>query len=132
VQVGLVDVYANHGLLVIGAEVEPDPEVALQGAAAVSSSHVLLATRGQAGLVRVRLWSGVGPLIGTEVVAAHLELPSQYLFNYDLERLGLHSFMLERIRTAMAHPSQLHRTQPRDRHVLEGRGRAFREFDSRF
>ena len=92
VQIGLVDVYANHGVLVIGNRLELDADVPLRGAAAVSSSHVLLATRGQAGLVRVRLWSGVGPRVGDGVVAARLELSSQHLFVFDLEKINVHSF----------------------------------------
>ncbi|QSB16154.1 hypothetical protein JQS43_07585 [Natronosporangium hydrolyticum] len=91
-QIGLVDVYANHGVLVIGNKLDLDTDVTLQGAAAVSSSHVLLATRGQAGLVRVRLWNGIGPRVGTEVVVAKLELSSQYLFVFDIEKVGMHSF----------------------------------------
>ncbi|WP_433494189.1 hypothetical protein ACQP26_25380 [Micromonospora sp. CA-248089] len=91
-QIGLVDVYANHGVLVIGNRLEPDADLPLRGAAAVSSSHVLLATRGQAGLVRVRLWSGAGPRVGENVVAARLELASQHLFVFDLEKISVHSF----------------------------------------
>lgn len=98
-QIGLVDVYANHGVLVIGNKLEVDADVTLQGAAAVSSSHVLLATRGQAGLVRVRLWNGIGPRVGAEVVAARLDLSSQYLLVFDIEKIGVHSFAAGRLGT---------------------------------
>ena len=91
-QIGLVDVYANHGVLVIGNRLELDTDVPLQGAAAVSSSHVLLATRGQAGLVRVRLWSGAGPRVGEDVVRARLDLSGQHLFVFDIEKISVHSF----------------------------------------
>lgn len=91
-QIGVVDIYANHGVLVIGNNPELGADVILQGVAAVSSSHLLLATRGQAGLVKVRLWSGVGPLVGTEVVAADLELLGGQLFIFDIEKIGMHSF----------------------------------------
>ncbi|WP_433354484.1 hypothetical protein ACQPYV_28630 [Micromonospora saelicesensis] len=91
-QLGLMDVYSNHGVLVIGDKVGPDGDVTLQGAFTVSSSHVLLATRGQAGLVRVCLWDGVGPRRGVEVAATRLELSDQHLSIFDIERIGLHSF----------------------------------------
>ncbi|MEO3922919.1 hypothetical protein ABGB07_03415 [Micromonosporaceae bacterium B7E4] len=98
-QIGLVDVYANHGVLVIGSEPELDADVTPQGAAVVSSSHVLLATRGQAGLVRVRLWNGIGPRVGAEVVATGLEFSNQYLFVFDIEKIGMHSFATGRLGT---------------------------------
>lgn len=95
-QIGLVDVYANHGVLAIGNRPELDVDVTLQGAAVVSPSQILLATRGQSGLVRVRLWNGIAPRLGVEVVATKLELLSQHLFVFDIEKIGVHSFVVDR------------------------------------
>jgi hypothetical protein len=97
VQIGVVDAYANHGVLVIGNTPELNAGATLQGVAVASASHLLLATRGQAGLVRVRLWDHVGPLVGTEVVAADLELQDGRLFIFDIEKVGIHIFSTGRL-----------------------------------
>lgn len=97
--VGLVDVYANHGILAIGGQLDIDTDIAPKDGVGVSSSHVLVTTRGQLGLVRARLWNGIGPRIGTEVVATTLDLSDQYLFIFDIEKIGTHSFATGRLGT---------------------------------
>ncbi|MFK4246136.1 hypothetical protein ACI2KV_24980 [Micromonospora chokoriensis] len=95
-QTGLMDVYANHGVLIIGDGLELDADVPLRGVAAASSSHILLGTRGQAGLVRVRIWDAVGPLVGESVIAARLKLHNPHLCVFDIEKISAHSFYLGR------------------------------------
>ncbi|BCJ54144.1 hypothetical protein Asp14428_56190 [Actinoplanes sp. NBRC 14428] len=95
--IGRSDIYANHGIIVIGAESSVDSDMVLEGAAAALPSHILVRTRGQAGLTRVQLWSGVAPRVGIEIISAELELSSQYLYVHDLENVSTHYFAMGKV-----------------------------------
>ncbi|WP_328414506.1 hypothetical protein OG470_20340 [Micromonospora sp. NBC_00389] len=87
-KIGSADVYANHPIIVVGSAGNVDDRLALNGAdAAASGAHVLIATRGQAALVRVSLWKGVGPRTGKIVFDDDLILADQAIAVFDVEGL---------------------------------------------
>ncbi|WP_426502577.1 hypothetical protein ACPPVO_33695 [Dactylosporangium sp. McL0621] len=83
---GAVEVYANHGLLVVGSTSWPELDWG-DGPADADGRHVVVKTRGQAGHTRVSFWSGSMPLLGTLVFDGDLALEDYRIFVGDLERL---------------------------------------------
>lgn len=88
-KVGSVDLYANHPMVIVGSEQHVDDATPLGGSAAVATeSHVTIATRGQAALVRVSLWMHEGPRIGTIVFDGRVTLASHFLAVRDVEGIS--------------------------------------------
>lgn len=85
-KLGSVELYANHPLVVIGSTADIETDLSLDGSPATASeTHALVATRGQAGLVRIALWKEAGPLVGTTVFDGHLAVRDQFLVVRDVE-----------------------------------------------
>lgn len=104
-RIGSADLYANHPMVVVGSDHLVQNSLSLNGSAAVASeSHVTVATRGQAGLVRVSLWNVAGPRIGAAVFDGHLNLASPLVtvcevegisrFSVSIGQSGLHRFVV--------------------------------------
>ncbi|CAL9397702.1 hypothetical protein [Streptomyces sp. enrichment culture] len=73
--IGSADIYLNHRVLRIGSNEAPTVTSPLSGAAAAASdSHIHVAARAQAGLVRVKLWNKLGPVRGTVVFDGEISL----------------------------------------------------------
>ncbi len=73
--IGSADIYLNHRVVRIGSSAAPAAASPLGGApVAASDSHVHVAARAQAGLVRVKLWNKVGPVRGTVVFDGEISL----------------------------------------------------------
>jgi len=90
--IGNTSIYLNHRVIRIGSTLPPDDVLELQGAPAVASDrHVQIAARAQVGLVRVRLWSKVGPVAGTSVFDGVLSLEDGAIAVSDI--LGTSSYI---------------------------------------
>ncbi|MEV6964412.1 hypothetical protein AB0M47_04785 [Hamadaea sp. NPDC051192] len=88
-KIGSADVYANHPVIVIGSSACVDDQLALDGTAAVASdAHVMVATRGQAALVRVSVWKEVGPRTGQIVFDGGIVLADRAVAVFDVEGLS--------------------------------------------
>jgi len=88
-KIGSADVYSNHPIIVIGSSGHVDDHLAIDGAAAVASdAHIMVATRGQAALVRLSLWKEVGPRVGQVVFDNGITLADNAVAVFDVEGLS--------------------------------------------
>ncbi len=88
--VGAADIFANQPFLVIGSAGTPnldDVDWADESAVWNNGEHLLVATFGNAGLVRVTVWESAMPLVGEIVFDGQLELSNSQLSVADPEEL---------------------------------------------
>jgi hypothetical protein len=86
---GAVEVYANHGYVILGSVEWPqlaDWDTSL--AACADAHHVAIKTRGQFGHTRVSFWSGAMPLLGELVFDGDLDLEDNRICVADLEYIN--------------------------------------------
>ena len=89
--VGSAGIYLSHPVIRVGSIDLPGDVVALQGSTLIATErHLHLAARAQAGLVRVRLWSGASPVEGVVVFEGSLRLDDGVISVCDV--LGTSSF----------------------------------------
>jgi hypothetical protein len=75
VLIGSVEIYLNHRIVRIGSKETPAEVSSLGGApVAASGSHIHVAARAQAGLVRVKLWNKAGPMRGAVIFDGQISL----------------------------------------------------------
>jgi hypothetical protein len=85
---GVAEVYANHAVVLIGSAGAPEFSDWGDGPANADGRHLVVRTRGQAGLTRVCIWSQAMPLVGRPVFDGTLDLDDYTIFVGDIERIG--------------------------------------------
>ncbi|WP_432837872.1 hypothetical protein [Dactylosporangium sp. CA-092794] len=84
---GAVEVYANHGVLIVGSTGWLELDWG-DGPADADGRHVVVKTRGQVDHTRVSFWSGSMPMLGVLVFDGDLALEDYRICVGDVERLG--------------------------------------------
>ncbi|MFF4121062.1 hypothetical protein [Streptomyces sp. NPDC001714] len=87
--IGTVELLLSHPLVMIGAsgEMEDFVETPLSGPITPGASHLAVPASAQISTVRVRLWNGPHPDVGTVVFDSFLELPDGSLAIFDVDRV---------------------------------------------
>lgn len=95
-QVGGVGMLLNHPVVAIGstAELYPDLKLARSTPVAASAEHVLVAARAQTGLVLVRIWTGVGPMLGDIAFDGNVHLSDGRCVVKSLDELSQYSTLI--------------------------------------
>ncbi|MEV0569541.1 hypothetical protein [Dactylosporangium sp. NPDC050588] len=83
---GAVEVYANHGVLIVGSTGWPELE-RNDGPADADGRHVVVKTRGQVAHTRVSFWSESMPVLGALVFDGDLDLEGYTICVGDIEGL---------------------------------------------
>lgn len=92
---GVVEVYVNYPVLVLGSAGDYDLSIIGTGDPATASrSHVAVAVRAQIALVRVTFWSSVRVRSGTIVYSGPLELADGRFYVNDVEGLTRYSRLI--------------------------------------
>lgn len=87
VNIGTVDIYANHSFVFLGPDDWPELDWDDEPASC-DGRHLVVRTRGQFGHARVSLWRGAMPVIGECVYQGTLTIEKQRIWIEDLERLN--------------------------------------------
>jgi hypothetical protein len=84
---GAVELYSNHGVLIVGSTSWPELDWD-DSPASADGKHVAIMTRGQVAHTRVSFWSGAMPMLGELVFDGDLDLDEYRICVGDIERQG--------------------------------------------
>ena len=111
---GSFDIPMERGLLFVGSSLEPPYDLVVNGGAldqvvAATDTDVMVRTRSQSGVVRVRLWRGMSPAEGEVVFDGVLRLATGRVSVYDSDGLFL---VTRRFSTPGEHPVAVRVDEP--------------------